>query len=50
MEDRRLVAAMKPSVYIETTIPSFYLEGRPEPEMAARRQWTRLVGQSPFEL
>ena len=32
---------MRPSVYIETTIPSFYFEGRPEPEMAARRHWTR---------
>ena len=32
---------MKPSVYIETTIPSFYFESRPEPEMVARRQWTR---------
>ena len=32
---------MNPSVYIETTIPSFYFEGRPEPEMVARRRWTR---------
>ena len=32
---------MRPSVYIETTIPSFYFEIRPEPEMAARRCWTR---------
>ena len=32
---------MKPRVYIETTIPSFYHEVRPEPEMVARRQWTR---------
>lgn len=31
---------MQPSVYIETTIPSFYHEGRPEPEMVARRDWT----------
>lgn len=28
-------------VYIETTIPSFYFETRPEPEMVARRHWTR---------
>jgi len=32
---------MKPLVYIETTIPSFYFEIRPEPEMVARRNWTR---------
>jgi len=32
---------MKPVVYIETTIPSFYVETRPEPDMVARRQWTR---------
>ena len=32
---------MKPSVYIETTIPSFYHESRTEPEMVARREWTR---------
>ena len=29
------------SVYIETTIPSFYYEVRQEPEMIARRNWTR---------
>jgi predicted nucleic acid-binding protein len=28
-------------VYIETTIPSFYHEVRTEPDMIARRQWTR---------
>jgi len=28
-------------VYIETTIPSFYYEVRTEPEMIARRNWTR---------
>jgi hypothetical protein len=27
--------------YIETTIPSFYYEVRPEPDMVARRDWTR---------
>ncbi|MBN1901740.1 type II toxin-antitoxin system VapC family toxin [Candidatus Sumerlaeota bacterium] len=32
---------MKPLVYIETTIPSFYFEERSEPEMVARRNWTR---------
>jgi predicted nucleic acid-binding protein len=29
------------TVYVETTIPSFYFEVRTEPEMAARRNWTR---------
>lgn len=33
--------AIKPIVYIETTIPSFYVETRSEPDMIARRQWTR---------
>lgn len=32
---------MKRSVYIETTIPSFYHEVRTEPEMIARRESTR---------
>ncbi len=32
---------MKPLVYIETTIPSFFYEVRREPEMIARRNWTR---------
>lgn len=32
---------MKPKVYIETSIPSFYHEIRTEPEMVARQQWTR---------
>lgn len=31
----------RPRVYIETSIPSFYFEVRNEPEMIARRQWTR---------
>lgn len=31
---------MRPRVYIETTIPSFYHEIRQEPEMVARREWT----------
>lgn len=33
--------AMKRSIYIETTVPSFYFEIRDEPEMVARRTWTR---------
>jgi predicted nucleic acid-binding protein len=32
---------MKKRVYIETSIPSFYFEIRTEPEMVARRNWTR---------
>lgn len=32
---------MKKRVYIETTIPSFYYEVRDEPEIVARRQWTK---------
>ncbi len=32
---------MKPSVYIETTMPSFYHEIRTDPDMVARREWTR---------
>lgn len=28
-------------VYIETTIPNFYHEARTEPEMIARKNWTR---------
>lgn len=28
-------------IYVETTIPSFYYEVRHEPEMIARRNWTR---------
>jgi transposase-like protein len=33
---------VKPRVYIETSIPSFYFEVRTEPEMVARREWTRM--------
>jgi predicted nucleic acid-binding protein len=33
--------SMVQRVYIETTIPSFYHEVRTEPEMIARRNWTR---------
>lgn len=32
---------MKPIVYIETSIPSFYYEIRTEPDMIARQNWTR---------
>lgn len=32
---------VRPRVYIETSIPSFYFEVRTEPEMIARRKWTR---------
>ncbi len=32
---------MQQTVYVETTIPSFYYEIREEPEMIARRDWTR---------
>ena len=32
---------MRKTVYIETTIPSFYYEVRPEPDAVVRRAWTR---------
>jgi len=32
---------VKKRVYVETTIPSFYFEPRSDPEMVARREWTR---------
>lgn len=32
---------MKKNIYIETTIPNFYYEARTEPEMIARKNWTR---------
>ena len=32
----------KPRVYVETTIPSFYHEERPAPDIVARREWARL--------
>ncbi|HEX2081743.1 MAG TPA: hypothetical protein VHG08_28825 [Longimicrobium sp.] len=31
----------KPRVCVETTIPNFYYETRTEPELVARRNWTR---------
>lgn len=36
-----MAESMPQRVYIETTIPSFYHEVRTEPEMVARRNWTR---------
>lgn len=44
---------MKETVYVETTIPSFYHEIRTEPEMIVRREWTRewwKVAQGRYEL
>lgn len=35
------VHTMGATIYVETTIPSFYYEVRTEPEMLARRSWTR---------
>jgi len=32
---------MAARAYVETSIPSFYFEARTEPEMVARRTWTR---------
>lgn len=32
---------MSALVYVETSVPSFYFETRPGPEMVARRLWTR---------
>jgi predicted nucleic acid-binding protein len=32
---------VKPRVYVETTIPSFYYEARTSPDVVARRDWTR---------
>jgi hypothetical protein len=32
---------MRSRIYVETSIPSFYYEVRTEPEMVARRDWTR---------
>jgi len=36
-----MAESIRQRVYIETTIPSFYYEVRTEPEMIARRNWTR---------
>jgi predicted nucleic acid-binding protein len=32
---------VKPRVYVETTIPSFFYETRTAPQIVARRDWTR---------
>jgi hypothetical protein len=32
---------MRTVVYVETSVPSFYHEVRTEPDMVARREWTR---------
>jgi len=32
---------MRSIVYVETSVASFYHETRPEPDMIARREWTR---------
>jgi predicted nucleic acid-binding protein len=32
---------MRSIVYVETTVPSFYYEARTDPDMVARREWTR---------
>ena len=32
---------MKPTVYIETTIPNFYYETRTEADIVVRKQWTQ---------
>lgn len=32
---------VKSKIYIETSIPSFYYEVRTEPDMIARKEWTR---------
>ena len=35
------MAVAKPRVYVETSIPSFYVEGRTAPDVVVRREWTR---------
>ena len=38
---RLYTALVTARAYVETSIPSFYFEARTEPEMIARRTWTR---------
>jgi hypothetical protein len=38
---------MKPVVYVETSIPSFYHEVRTDADMVARRQWLASGGLPP---
>lgn len=35
------VTNLKPAVYVETSVISFYFSTRPDPAMVARRDWTR---------
>lgn len=35
------VRMVRPRVYVETTIPSFYHEARTAPDIVARKDWTR---------
>jgi hypothetical protein len=37
----RYTSGVAARAYVETSIPSFYFEARTEPEMVARRTWTR---------
>lgn len=44
---------MRSRVYVETSIPSFYYESRTEPDMVARREWTRefwVIAESDYDL
>jgi len=41
LETRYNDHTMMRTVYVETSIPSFYHEMRSEPEMVARKEWTR---------
>ncbi len=40
MRERNSTALMN-KVYLETTIFSFYYDERPQPDIVARRNWTR---------
>lgn len=40
-DQAKAVHIMKKIIYVETTIPNFYYEARVEPEMVARKNWTR---------
>jgi hypothetical protein len=42
----KIEESMRKRVYRETTIPSFYYEVRPTPDMVARREWTRDWGEN----
>ena len=47
---RYAIFMVKPTVYVESTIPSFYHEERTLPDIVARRQWTREWWDSAGEL